>query len=125
MWGNSALMSGCMQKALSYTKVGFMSWTTLNSIMTWCMHITEPLSQDSLDNGRRWKWCCRTTGGQGCPDMLPSSLLSQFVPPDWVTNHVTGQVTFHRHFRSLFMFVFLCLVTCPFLETVYSSHAKG
>ena len=51
--------------------------------------------------------------------------LSQFVTPDQVTNHVTGQVTCHRTFLSLFMFVYLCLVTCPILETVYSSHAEG
>src|SRR5258708_37027687 len=51
--------------------------------------------------------------------------LSQFVTPDWVTDHVTGQVTCHRTFLSLFVFVYLCLVTCPILETVYSSHAEG
>src|SRR6266436_9231428 len=33
------------------------------------MHITEPLLQDTPDNGRHWNWCCRTTGGQGCPGM--------------------------------------------------------
>src|SRR5258708_3415381 len=47
MWGNSALMSGHMQKALSCIKVGFMSQTTLNSIMTWCMC--------------PWSCCCRTS----------------------------------------------------------------
>src|SRR5260370_32824512 len=36
--------------------------------------------------------------------------LSRFVTPDWVTDHVTGQVTFHRPFQSLFMFVYLCLL---------------
>ena len=51
--------------------------------------------------------------------------LSQFVTPDWVIDHVTGQVTFHRPFLCLFMFVYICLVTWPFLETVYGSHAKG
>src|SRR5258707_14274527 len=51
--------------------------------------------------------------------------LSRFVTPDRVTDHVMGQVTCHRTFLSLFMFVYLCLVTCPILETVYSSHAEG
>jgi hypothetical protein len=45
--------------------------------------------------------------------------------PDWVTNHVMGQVTCYRFFLGLFMFVYICLVTWPLLETVYSSHAKG
>src|SRR5258707_14934914 len=36
--------------------------------------------------------------------------LSQFVTPDRVTDHVTGQVTFHRPFQSLFMFVYVCLL---------------
>ncbi len=53
------------------------------------------------------------------------SLVSQFMTPDWVTNHVMGQVTCHQPFLCLFMFVYICLVTCPILETVYSSHAKG
>src|SRR6266446_1031821 len=74
MWGNSTPMSGCAQKVLSCTEVGFMSQTTLNSVMTWCMHIMEPLSQDTLDDGSCWNWCHGTTGGQGCPGMLPSSL---------------------------------------------------
>src|SRR5260221_6476953 len=73
MWGNSTPMSGCTQKVLSCTEVGFMSWTTPNSIMTWCMHIMEPPSQDTLDDGRCWNWCHGTTGGQGCPGMSPSS----------------------------------------------------
>ena len=64
-----------MQKGLSYTEVGFMSQTTLNSIMTWCMCTTEPLSQVTPEDGRYWNWCHRTTGGQDCPGMSPSSLL--------------------------------------------------
>ncbi len=40
---------------------------------------------------------------------LESLLLSQFVTPDWVTDHVMGQVTCHRPFLSLSMFVCVCL----------------
>ena len=36
-------------------------------------------------------------------------LLSQFVTLDQVTDHVTGQVTCHRPFLSLSMFVYVCL----------------
>src|SRR5258708_34959285 len=36
--------------------------------------------------------------------------LSRFVTPDWVTDHVTGQVTFHRPFQCLFVFVCVCLL---------------
>src|SRR5260370_39924974 len=43
-------------------------------------------------------------------DELLSYYLSRFVTPDRVTNHVTGQVTFHRPFQSLFMFVYICLL---------------
>src|SRR5260221_2993158 len=82
MWGNSTPMSGCTQKVLSCTEVGFMSWTTPNSVMTWCMCIMEPPSQDTPDDGRCWNWCHRTTGGQDCPGMLPSSL--------WDVMHATG-----------------------------------
>ena len=47
--------------------------------------------------------------------------------PDWV---IMWQVRWPviRLFYiclCLFMFVYMCLVTCPFLETVYSSHAEG
>src|SRR5258708_38476093 len=35
--------------------------------------------------------------------------VSRFVPPDLVTDHVTGQVTFHRPFPCLSMFVDVCL----------------
>src|SRR5258707_10821772 len=76
MQGNSASMSGCAQKVLSCIEVGFTSWTTLNSVMTWCMRTMEPLSQDTPDDGRCWNWCHRTTGGQGCLGMLPSSLCN-------------------------------------------------
>src|SRR5258706_1459485 len=38
------------------------------------------------------------------------SSLSRFMTPDQVTDHVTGQVTFHRPFRCLFMFVYVCLL---------------
>jgi len=31
------------------------------------MHIMEPPSQDTLDDGRHWNWCHGTTGGQGYP----------------------------------------------------------
>src|SRR5258707_3232967 len=48
MQGNSTPMSGCAQKVLSCNEVGFMSQTTPNSIMTWCMHTMEPPSQDTL-----------------------------------------------------------------------------
>src|SRR5258705_13891760 len=86
-------VSGHAQKVLSCTEVGFMSWTTPNSIMTWCMCIMEPLSQDTLDNGRCWNWCHRTTGGQGCPGMLPSSLQD--------ATHATGQrPSLHRRWGS-------------------------
>ncbi len=58
--------------------------------------------------------------------------VSWFVTPDWVTDHMTGQVTCHQPFirfvyvcLCLSMFVYICLVTWPFMETVYSSHAKG
>ena len=37
-------------------------------------------------------------------------IVSRFMTPDWVTDHVTGQVTFHRPFQSLFMFVYVCLL---------------
>src|SRR5258705_9720046 len=67
MWGNSAPMSGHAQKVLSCTGVGFMSWATPNSVMTWCMCTMEPPSQDTPDDGRCWNWCHRTTGGQGYP----------------------------------------------------------
>src|SRR5258708_6762784 len=77
MRGNSALMSGCTQKVLSCTEVGFMSQTTPNSIMTWCMRIMELLSQDTPDNGRCWNWCHGTTGGQGCPGL--SRYVAKFV----------------------------------------------
>src|SRR5258708_23865935 len=80
--GNSALMSGCAQKVLSCIEVGFMSQTTLDSIMTWCMHTMEPLSQDIPDDGSHWNWCHGTTGGQGYPGMLPSLL--------WDAMHATG-----------------------------------
>src|SRR5258708_29683899 len=73
-WGDSAPMSGHAQKVLSCIEVGFMSWTTPSSIMTWCMHTMQLWLQDTLDDGRHWNWCCRTTGGQGCPGMSPSSL---------------------------------------------------
>ncbi len=51
-----------------------------------------------------------------------SESVSQFMTPDWVTDHVTC----HRPFP---WFVYICLVTCPFLETVYTvvdkqSHQK-
>src|SRR5258708_33839157 len=82
MQGNSAPMSGHAQKVLSCTEVGFTSWTTPNSIMTWCMCIMEPPSQDTLDDGRCWNWCHGTTDGQGYPGMLPS--LS------WDATHATG-----------------------------------
>src|SRR5258705_3313491 len=71
MQGNSALMSGCTQKVLSCIEGGFTSQTTLSSITTWCMCTMEPQSQDTLDDGKHWNWCHGTTGGQGCPDMLP------------------------------------------------------
>src|SRR5260370_35587400 len=83
MWGNSTPMSGCALKVLSCTEVGFTSWTTPNSVMTWCMHIMELLSQDTPDNGRGWNWCHGTTGDQGCPGMSPSSL--------WDVTNATGQ----------------------------------
>src|SRR5258708_36753498 len=51
MQGNSTPMNGCTQKVLSCIEVGFMSWTTLNSIMTWCMCTMEPPLQDTL-----WNW---------------------------------------------------------------------
>src|SRR5258708_37834201 len=38
-----------------------------------------------------------------------SMLMSRFMTPDWVTDHVTGQVTFHRPFPCLSMFVDVCL----------------
>src|SRR6266436_3353767 len=38
-----------------------------------------------------------------------SQILSRFMTPDRVTNHVTGQVTFHRPFPCLSMFVDVCL----------------
>src|SRR5260221_14305595 len=84
MRGNSAPISGHAQKVLSCTEVGFTSWTTPNSIMTWCMCTMEPPSQDILDDGRCWNWCHGTTGGQGYPGMLPSSLQMQCMQP--VTN---------------------------------------
>src|SRR6266436_8039336 len=77
MQGNSTLMSGCTQKVLSCIEVGFMSQTTLSSIMTWCMCTMELQSQDTPDDGRCWNWCHGITGGQGCPGMSPS--LSQGV----------------------------------------------
>src|SRR5258708_25930568 len=77
MWGNSALMSGCVQKVLSCIEVGFTSQTTLSSIMAWCMHTMELWLQDTLDDGKHWNWCCGTAGGQGCPGMSPN--LSQDV----------------------------------------------
>src|SRR6266446_10643334 len=48
MQGNSTPQSGCTQKVLSCIEVGFMSQTTLSSIMTWCMRTMEPWSQDTL-----------------------------------------------------------------------------
>src|SRR5258708_40150767 len=70
-----------------------MSWTTPNSIMTWCMRIMEPLSQDTLDDGRHWNWGHGTTGGQGCPGMLPSSL--------WDAMHATRQrPSLHRRWGN-------------------------
>ena len=60
-----------------------MSQTTPNSVMTWCMCTMEPLSPDTLGNGRHWNWCHGTTGGQGCPGMLPSS--------SWDVMYATGQ----------------------------------
>src|SRR6266478_40109 len=65
MWGNSTLTSGCAQKVLSCTEVGFTSQTTPNSVMTWCMCIMELLSQDTLDDGR----CCRQDSAL-CPKQL-------------------------------------------------------
>ena len=41
---------------------------------------------------------------------VTSACLSQFMTPDQVTDHVTGQVTFHRPFQGLFMFVYVCLL---------------
>src|SRR5258708_26224011 len=36
-------------------------------------------------------------------------MVSRFMTPDRVTDHVTGQVTFHRPFPCLSMFVDVCL----------------
>src|SRR5258708_5951599 len=70
-----------------------LHWTIPNSIMTWCMHIMEPPSQDTPDDGRCWNWCHGTTGGQGCPGMLPSS--------SWDVTHATGQrPSLHRRWGS-------------------------
>src|SRR5258708_10509596 len=82
MQGNSTPMSGCTQKVLSCTEVGFTSQTTPNSVMTWCMHTMGPLSQDTPDDGRCWNWCHRTTGGQGYPGMLPVHHGMQHIQPD-------------------------------------------
>ena len=38
-----------------------------------------------------------------------SGSMSQFMTPDQVTDHVTGQVTFHRPFPCLYMFIYVCL----------------
>ncbi len=74
MEGNSTLMSGHAQKVLSCIEGGFTSQTTLSSVMTWCMCTMELQLQDTPDDGKHWNWCHRTTGGQGCPDMLPGLL---------------------------------------------------
>src|SRR6266436_6876716 len=45
----------------------------------------------------------------GFRKLILGGLVSQFMTPDRVTDHVTGQVTFHRPFTCLFMFVYVCL----------------
>src|SRR5258708_24643984 len=51
--------------------------------------------------------------------------LSQFMTPDWVTNHVMGKVTCHRPFLCLFTYVwshvlFWKLYTAPMLRELTS-----
>src|SRR5258708_35308359 len=49
-----------------------------------------------------------------CPSIIHTMAvgpphLSRFMTPDQVTDHVTGQVTFHRPFPCLSVFVDVCL----------------
>src|SRR5258708_11493818 len=99
MQGNSTPMSGHAWKGLPYIEVGFMFQTTLNSIMAWCTHTMEPLSQVTPDNGRCWNWCHRTTGGQDCPGMSPSLSLDAMHATS-VDARICAAVNPIKHYQS-------------------------
>src|SRR5258708_2531258 len=107
MWGNSTPMSGCAQKVLSCIEVGSMSQTTLSSIMTCCMRTMQLWSQDTLDHGSRWNWCCSTAFISNLSHKLAALLGVKLTPSTSYHLQTDGQMECMNQEIGAYLHVFV------------------